>query len=179
MGMDGVSYVVRRGAQRLGEGRFTQHFGHVGAHQMRPDQLVVGVEDELHETVAVARGSRLARCGEGESPYLILYSRLARLLFRYAHRRHFGRGEHARRDGRVVDGGGGESANMFDAMNGLGRRHMRQSGRGDYVAYGVNALQRGHVVFVHLDLVALDDDAALLQTHVLDVGRCICPRHSP
>ena len=54
--VDCVCDLLYRRSQRFGERRLGQHFGYVRSHQMCSQQLVVLVEDQFYEAVAVACG---------------------------------------------------------------------------------------------------------------------------
>ena len=58
---------------------------------------------------------------------------------------------------------------MLNAVDGLRRSDVRKGGSSDDVTDGVYAVDACFVVLVNLDLIALDGDAELLKTHILDV----------
>ena len=78
--VDCVCNLLRRRSQRFGKRRLGQHFGYVRSHQMCAQQLVVLVEDQFYEAVAVACGGRFARSGEGEASHFVVDALLLDLL---------------------------------------------------------------------------------------------------
>lgn len=79
--VDCVCDLLYRRSQRFGERRLGQHFGYVRSHQMCSQQLVVLVEDQFYEAVAVACGGRFARSGEGEASHFVVDTHLLDLSF--------------------------------------------------------------------------------------------------
>ena len=170
MGVDRAGDLVGRGAQRAGQRRLGQHFGHRCPDQVGAQQAVRVVEEQFDESVAVAGGCRLARCGEGKASDFVGDAAFLRLLFGHADRRHLGLREDARRDGRVVHWCGIQSADGLYAANRFGRRHVRQRRARHDVADGIDARCAGAVVLVHNHFVALDGDAQLFEADAFDVG---------
>ena len=58
---------------------------------------------------------------------------------------------------------------MLYAVDSLGRSHVCEGWRSDDIADSVNAVNACLEVLVNLDLVALDLDAKILKTHILDI----------
>ena len=68
--VDCVCNLLRRRSQRFGKRRLGQHFGYVRSHQMCAQQLVVLVEDQFYEAVAVAAAVALPEAVKGKRPTL-------------------------------------------------------------------------------------------------------------
>ena len=75
--MDRACYPVGRCAQMPGQRRLGEHLRDRCAHEVRAEQALVGVEEQLDEAVAVAGRRRLARSGEGEASDLVFDAALA------------------------------------------------------------------------------------------------------
>ncbi len=74
--VDRACETVCRHAQTLGKRRLGDHLRNVVSYEVRTDELVVGIEDELYESVALACRRRLARGRILESSDLALYALL-------------------------------------------------------------------------------------------------------
>ena len=72
VGVDGASNAVSIDTQYLSKCGLANHLRNIVAYEVCAKELLISIEDKLHEAIALASSSSLARCRVGELADLVL-----------------------------------------------------------------------------------------------------------